>query len=426
MAPVKEEEKNGGMVTSSAELRTSLFSLGDTLREMREKDPTTRSEAWAREMRDVAHEVTGLDAELRIAELRERDEAAEKRAAGRQGAGPEGTGANFEDRETRSLGRQVVESEKFAGWRKSNSQGAGTSPDIEVRTIISEGAYLDPNGSAGLWVARGTPYLPPGAIDHRRLFVRDIIAGGNTTLSAIPYIRENNPRVYEEGATTVAEGATKAEVAMLFTQDVAIVRKIAAWVPVTTEILEDAPTLQSYINARLGYMLEVREEQQILNGTGLGSDLLGIVNFPNVQAQASIAGDFAATMGKSIGLIENVDGDADGIAMNPLDYWTMVTTRHAEWLDGSPVSAAPGLPFGPAPTTIWGLPTVRSRSVSQGEAIVGSWKTGAQLFDRSHAVVRVGDQHADYFTNNKVAILIEERIALAVYRPDWFVVASLS
>lgn len=425
---------------ASTELRTSLYALGNHLRELREKPEDQRSESWSREMRDSAHLIYSLDAELRVAEQREVDSwnlaalTLRTQAGDRKGAGAQGTGAGMVGQtENRSMGAQVVNSEKFKEWRE-RSNGSGTSPDIEVRApsiiagdpfLIGEGTYLDPNGSAGLWVPRGTPYLPPSAIDTRRLFMRDLLATGTTELAAIPYIRELNPRVYEEGATSVAEGTPKPEVQVLFTQDLAPVRKIGAWVPVTTEILEDAPTLQSYINARLGYMIRVREEEQLLNGTGNGADIRGITNTPNIQTQGAVSGDHAATIGQAIGLIESVDGDADGVAMNPVDYWTMVTTRHATWLDGSPVSASPGLPYGEAPSTIWGLPAVRSRSIATGQALVGSFKTGAQLFDRSAASIRVGDQHADYFTNNKVAVLIEERLALAVYRPDWFVLATL-
>jgi len=425
---------------NSTELRGSLLELGDAIRQMREKPADQRSENWSRELRDRAHELYALDAELRVAEEREAHEwnvqafLARAQSGTRQGAGSETGSANVSGQvERRSIGQQLVENEKFIAWRE-NSRGSGTSPDIEVRApsiiagdpfLIGEGTYLDPNSSAGLWVPRGTPYLPSSSIDQRRLFLRDLLAGGSTELQAIPYIREDNPRVYEEGATSIPEGTPKAEVSILFTQDLAPVRKIGAWVPVTTEILEDAPTLQSYINARLGYMIKVREEEQLLNGTGNGADIRGITQTPNIQNQNAVSGDHAATVGLAIGLIESVDGDADGVAMNPVDYWTMVTTRHAQWLDGSPVNASPGMPYGEAPTTIWGLPCVRSRSIASGQALVGAFKTGAQLFDRSAASLRVGDQHADYFTNNKVAILIEERLALAVYRPDWFVLATL-
>lgn len=411
------------------ELRTSLSELGNQLREMREKPEDQRSDAWAREMRNSAHVVYGMDAELRVLERVATEEREAKWALDRRGFGPEGQGANMggDERENRSLGKQVVENEELMTWLKRSS-GAGTSPDIEVRTTITEGAYGDVVGGS-LWVPRGTPYLPTSAIDRRRLFIRDLLANGTTNLQAIPYIRETNPRVYELGASAVAEGTAKPEVAILFEQDLAPVRKLAAWVPVTSEILEDAPTLESYIDGRLDYMLRVREEMQLLSGLGTGAELRGILQTPNVQGATGATTDIPALIGKMIGMIENVDGDADGGAMNALDYWGMITARHATYLDaglGVAASVGTGLPYGEAPSTVWGLPMVRTRSMTQGSVLIGAFQTGAQLFDRSTSTIRVGNQHNDYFIKNLVAILIEERLALAVYRPDWFVNATFS
>ena len=47
------------------------------------------------------------------------------------------------------------------------------------------------------------------------------------------------------------------------------------------------------------------------------------------------------------------------------------------------------------------------------------------IFDRMGVTVRQSDSHSDYFILNKVAILAEERLALAVFRPDYFVSTTL-
>jgi HK97 family phage major capsid protein len=53
-------------------------------------------------------------------------------------------------------------------------------------------------------------------------------------------------------------------------------------------------------------------------------------------------------------------------------------------------------------------------------AIVGAFGTAAQVFRRSGITVTVSTEHSTYFVENKVAILAEERLALAVYRPNAF------
>lgn len=329
----------------------------------------------------------------------------------------------------RSLGSVVTSDEGYQRFAQARQSGAGYH-EIEIpgslfaynnafRATIIGGGMTPVDGSGGGVFAPVGQALPP-PVRQMRLFLRDMINVQQTTLSSIPYIREVNPASLEYSASAVAENAAKPEVALDWTLDDAPVRKVAAWVPVTTEIIDDAPTLQGYIDGRLAYMLAVREEYEILNGSGTAPHLKGILQYSELQTQ-SFSTDAITSIGLAIGKVENVDGEADGVAMNPIDYWTMVTTRHNTFFDGDGTSG-PGLPYTNANALgAWGLNTVRSRALVSGFALVGSWRLGATLFDRMQTTIKVGNQHSDFFTNNKVAVLAEERVALAVHRPDFFV-----
>lgn len=418
-------EEITALETRATELVDRLKTEGDRLNGLTEKPAAERSENWAKDIRESATLIYAFDGQLQITERTLSLEAQRsiREAMRAAGVGPTAAFTGGDKIDRRSIGRQVAESELYTDWQK-RSHGSGTSPDIEVRTLLDE-----PDTGTNLWLPVATPQLPPQAIDRRRLFVRDLISSGTTTLTSIPYIIEHTPITLEEGAQMVAEGTAKPEVVMLFDRADAPVRKIGAWIPATSEILEDAPTLMSYVDARLEYMVLLREEEQILNGDGNAPDIRGIMNQVGLQTQTQVGSggaDIAATIGLAISKVENVDGECDGIALNPVDFWTMVTTRHTSTLDGGYGAASTPSPFGMPPTTVWGLPAVRTRSMPLHTALVGAYRMGAQAFDRNTFTVRVGDQHADYFTNNKVAILGEKRVALAVYRPDWFVEATIS
>lgn len=313
---------------------------------------------------------------------------------------------------------------KFAGSRTSGATfhevelpGSLFAHNPRFRALIDSG---EPGGGAFL------PQAPQPIAPHvrqMRLFLRDVINVQATNLPTIPYIREVNPAALEYSASAVAEGSAKPEVELDWELDDAQVRKIAAWVPVTTEIIDDAPTLQGYIDSRLAYMLAIREEFEILNGSGVAPHLKGILQYSDLQLQ-SFTTDKITTLGNAIAKVEMVDGEADGVAMYPLDYWSMVTLRSSSQFDfpNTNGTAPVGTPFG----TVWGLPVVRSRAIAPNKAIVGSWRLGATLFDRQQTVIRIGNQHSDYFVLNKVVVLAEERVALAVHRPDFFVYATLS
>ncbi len=300
--------------------------------------------------------------------------------------------------------------------------------NLHQRALITEGnpltTYGDGVTGAGTLVPIGTPLVLPNR--RRRLFLRDLIPSSDTGLIAIPYIQELNPIANELGASGVAEGTAKPEVTMEWIETIAPVKKIAAWIPVTTEIIDDAPTLRGYINDRLTYMVKLREEVELLSGPGTGARIRGILNQVDqnnvsaIQTQASVNNDLPATVAAAYGKLENVDGEADAVAIHPITFWSAVATRHATTFDAGYSEGAPNR----VPNITWGLEPLRTRGIPLNKFLAGAYGTAAHIWDKEDVTIRVGNQHSDYFVSNKIVILAEERLALTVWRPDWFVYAD--
>jgi HK97 family phage major capsid protein len=200
---------------------------------------------------------------------------------------------------------------------------------------------------------------------------------------------------------------------------------IATTIPVTNQILRVLPSIQTYIDNTLLYRVALAEEKQILNGTGSGTDLKGIYRYNSgayqILTQGATAGDPAISLANAFAKIENANGVADGVAMNPADFWVMVSKRAA----GGSGTFDAGDPFSSVPQTVWGLPAVRTKSMAAGHALPGAWKMAATLFDGEVANVRIFEQHSDFAARNQVLVRGEETVALAVLRPDWFCDTSL-
>lgn len=397
-----------------SDVRTALGDAARTAIELKATPADKRAETYEADARAVVDFIN-------FADPIEKALAAEGRGKQPEGEsrGGRSLGADLDD-EVRSIGRQVTEAPGYDEWRQ-NQRGPFV---IEARNLIggfTAGVY---DSGADSVLPVGSPVVVPGSMQRRRAFVRDIMSVQSTGLRVVPYWRELDQVTNETGAQMTSEGSAKAEVTMEFEAYNAVIEKITAWLPATEEIFADAPTLQGYINTRLEYMLMVREEDQVLNGTGTSPEIEGLTTVQGTQTQAQVTssnGDYPATIGLAISKVENVDGEADAVVTNPLDYWVAVTKRHQNQFDHGFGGGAPDMVGG----ITWGLRAVRTRAVTSGTAWVGSWRIGSTLFDRQQTTIKVGDQHSDYFIRNLLVIRAEKRIGVAWHRPALFVEATV-
>lgn len=185
------------------------------------------------------------------------------------------------------------------------------------------------------------------------------------------------------------------------------------------------PQLQSTINNELLYGLRLTEDNQILNGTGTSEDLLGVLNTPGIQthAQSDNADDTKVdAVRRAFTKVALAYYEPTGLVVHPYDWEDMELTK-AE--DSGVYVLAVNVAQG-AQKRVWSVPVVDSPAIAQGTFLTGAFGLGAQLYDRQQANIRVAEQHADFFLRNAVAILAEQRLALAVKRPESFVRGSFT
>lgn len=343
------------------------------------------------------------------------------------GGRPVSTGGAFSTsaHTSRSLGQQWVESDGFRFFKSGQHHGgsAWRSPAIELaydptRSMWATTLTEDPASGGKLIV----PQYLPGILQKltRRLVVADLIAPGTTDSNSIVYMVET---LFTNAAAPVAEGSAKPESALTFDQVSEAVSKIAHWLPVTEELLEDVAAIRSYIDARLTLGVQLAEEDQLLNGNGTPPNLRGLMNRSGLAT--SIARDTPALTPAETNadaIYRQITAIAttsyvypDGIVMNPANWGPIVVSKDTT---GNYLAAGP---FNPQiPTTLWGLPVAPTPAMVAGTALVGAFSTAAQIFRRGGLRVEASNSHQDYFIKNLVAIRAEERLALAVYRPGAF------
>lgn len=273
------------------------------------------------------------------------------------------------------------------------------------------------------WTA-GVPYLTDWdrtIVQARRirLTVADLLGKGSISGNAVSYLVEG---ALAGDFATVAEGAAKPQ--MNFAAPTAVtdaLKKIAGWIKVTDEFLEDADFLMTEINNRLLYQLAYFEEQQLLNGNGTGQNVQGLLNRSGIQteAPAKVAGNIDAVF-KSITKIELNSGyPADGVIINPADYEVFRLTRdgNSQYYGGGFFEGQYGTGGFVQQPPLWGLRTVVTPAIAPGTVLVGAFGMATTLYRKGGVRVEATNSNATDFTSNLVTIRAEERVALAVRQP---------
>lgn len=344
-------------------------------------------------------------------------------------------GAGYSGDAVKSLGEQFVESESFkklADGEASGQRGRATldlkaaMPDLETKATIT----LSTANAAGSAGASVFPTVLPGIlqIPQRRLTIRDLISSGQMTGNALQYVRQTG---FTNNAAMVAEGARKPQSDLQLELVDTTAKVIAHFMKASRQVLDDSAQLRSLIDGHLLYGLAFREEAQILYGDGTGQNLLGIVpqasdydDAPEATLADRRSADAGVTPGR-VGVIDRIrlamlqavlaEFPATGIVLNPLD-WALIELEQ----DGMNRYII-GQPQGDAQPRLWRTPVVETPAIVAGNFLTGAFRLGAQLFDRWAARVQLATENEDDFVNNLVTILAEERLALAVYRPEAFI-----
>lgn len=381
-------------------INASLKDVGDNLKAQAEKSDKEIKlhQKLSEETKAKVDELLLKQGEL-VADLRAAQQLIDRIEAG--GGNPASV---------KSMGEVVAESDSVKNFQ-SGMQGS-----ISVKIGSIHAAVDSTSSSAGDLIV---PQRVPGIVvaPQQRLFVRDLLSWGRAASNMIEYVRETG---FTNNAAPVSENPSivKPESDLEFELDNAPIATIAHWIRASKQVLQDAGMLASYINGRLMYGLKIKEELQLLKGSGVGLNINGLYTQatayanPGVTVQAETAIDRIRIAMLQVNLAEY---EADGIVLNPIDWAAIELTKTTDnaYLFATPRGlAVPGL---------WGRPVVATQSMTAADFLVGAFAMGAQGWDREDANVTISNQDRDNFVKNMVTILCEERVGLTVFRPEAFV-----
>ncbi|MDX1070466.1 phage major capsid protein [Sinorhizobium medicae] len=306
-----------------------------------------------------------------------------------------------------SWGDQVVKSAELRSFAEGGRNAKTRIPVETKATLTSTDFPVIPDFDREI--------VPLG---RRRLLVRSLLGSANTTSNAISYRRETG---FTNSAAPVAEAALKPESDLNFEEVTAPIRTVAHWLKASRQVLDDDAQLRSEIDTTLRYGLGFVVEGQLLHGDGSGQNLHGLIpQATGFDEARRAAGDTAFDiLLKAISQSEEADYPASGAIISTRDWYAMqgVKDSQGRYIGGGPLADVPD--------RVWRLPVAPSNAMPVGKFLVGALDLAAKVYSRRDATVEFGYVNDD-FVRNLLTILGEERLALAVRRPEAIVYGSFT
>lgn len=326
-----------------------------------------------------------------------------------------------------TLGNALIKSEEY----RSIVPKANQKHSIRVQTNIlpnqlNRAAYT--GSGDGL-----TSYdRPPGIVElgQQMPTVADLFMQAQTDSPTIRYMKETS---FTNSADTVLEGDDKPEAGFALEETDVSVRKVAVWTKVTDETLEDFSQIRPYIDQRLAFMVRTKIDTQLLNGSGTAPNLAGLLGTSGIQTaemSSNTAVKLAEAIMNAITKVRTVGFfEPDAIVMHPNDYekLRLAVDGNTQYYGGGFFQNQYGAGATPAAPPLWGLRVVQTTAISEIDLatpgasnkgpIVGAFQLGGAVFYRNGLSIESTNSDQDDFLMNLTTIRVEQRLALAVYRP---------
>lgn len=322
---------------------------------------------------------------------------------------------------------EVINADKSVGAQYVNSNAykalKGNVSKVErAREIISTKAATPTTSTVATGITRNTIAMPTqlaGIYDETAelpLVIEGLIPHIPVTSSSVQYLKNS---AFTNGAKVVAEGAAKPESTFQFKLATANVETIAHYTKITEQLAQDAPAVQAFINAKMIYGLQLKIDEQLVNGQGAeSSELVGLLKdattctdysteLTELKPSIKTMVDFALGIKTKL---ETIGYAPKYLILNPIDWASLALIKDTQglYLLGGPATVAG--------KTLWGMSVVTTPSMPQGKYLMSDFALGATIFDRQEVAVEI-DREQDDFTKNLFTIRVERRLGLAVENP---------
>lgn len=287
---------------------------------------------------------------------------------------------------------------------KAMKEKSGASVQITLKAAGTMGLATNVTGQ----VPQAERESGIARIVTRNPFVLQLVNVGTIMSNVWEWVEQKNR---DGGAAMTAEGAAKSQADFDLIVASANVKKVTAYIKVTKEMLDDVELMRSEIDQELTELINLKIDDQLLNGTGLTVNLTGI----NTNATAWAAGSFALAiptptkwdvLRTAINQVRVNLFEPNYILMHPTDVTGMELSKDStgQYIM-PPFAALDG-------TVVSGIRVVANTGIALDSFLVGDFSKAGVRF-KEGLTINVGYENDD-FTKNLVTILAEARLVQRV------------
>lgn len=388
-------EEGGGSDNLDLSSITSLKgSNNDKINELRKrKDELDEIGTKAQELADLQEQAKALEVEETKAQ-----EADEARRQGRQV--PAGT----DQEPLKSLGRAILDS----GIIKAATEGKYGKVDIEdfnersLKATFSEAQSYEPESLRRMELLTPMGYQEPMTIDALPM--------SRTSYVAVKYMEQTTRT---NAASERDENTAYAESTYVYTERSQDVETVGHRLPVTDEMLEDEPWIESILNQDMIVDLRRRVSSQQVNGTGTNAgtvtQILGILNKAGINTLPR----------GGLSLLDAIFHGCTQAEVAGFCMPNLVIIHPNDWRDIRLSKSDDGYYlFGPPQMSgadmVWGLPRIKTQEIAEGTALCGDTMY-TTLAVRRGVMVETGYNASD-FSEGRKTIRVGIRCAQVIRR----------
>lgn len=214
-----------------------------------------------------------------------------------------------------------------------------------------------------------------------------------------------------DGGYQTTQGAIKPETALPMELLSANIATITTTLPVSEQVLADAPVLQQFIVSKLTYQVLLKLEFEIIQGVGGTGQIDGLINMGVPYVQSSTV-DAADAIGGAAANMQAIGWMPSAVLLHPTTWHRIRSTR----IDSGTGEYLVGTWAESAPPNIWGVPVIATPNMPTDKAVVVDMNQVA-LLNRQNVVFEFG-YIDDQFIRNVRTARAELRAGLMVAAPS--------